>query len=94
MSTPSTVVLSFALAMGACAKTKASGTAPSDMTAEQHRQACLDHKGSAAAYDRRAKDLDGGKGTNSANVAAAEQTDVANQHGAAAKQVDPSVECD
>jgi hypothetical protein len=65
------------------------------MTASQHRQACLDHKKEAGTSAQRAKDLDGGKGTYTAETEADRHADVAKQHGDAAKTVDPQVkDCD
>lgn len=83
--------LCLAFAAPACTKTKAPGTAPSDMTAEQHRQACLEHKRQAAEQQKKAAELQGGKGTYTAETAASEHGDVAKQHGDAGKQVDPTL---
>lgn len=93
MKTFAILFVSMILATSACTKTKAPGTNPSDMTAEQHRDACIEHKKMAARDEQHAKDLDGGKGTYTAQVAAADHNDVANQHGDAAKQVDPNTDC-
>ena len=89
------IALSFALGLGACATARAPGTSPGDMTAAQHRQACLDHNKQSGASAQRAKDLDGGKGTYTAETDADRHASVAKQHGDAAKAVDPQVaDCD
>lgn len=81
-----------ALTLAACAKTKAPGTNPSDMTAAQHQEACAKHKKMAEAEADRAKEADGGKGTYTAEQRSDEHADVAKQHEDAAKQVDPKVD--
>jgi hypothetical protein len=80
-----------ALSLAACTKTSAPGTNPKDMTAQGHRDACEKHKAESAAYNRRAQNLNGGRGTYTAATESAEHADVAKQHGEAAAQVDPSV---
>lgn len=87
-----TFILIAMLTFVGCAKTKAPGTNPSDMTAEQHRTACENHKKEAAAHDERAKQLAGGKGTYTQQTAAAEHADIARQHGEAATAVDPRLD--
>ncbi len=88
------IALSLTLGLVACTKTKAPGTNPNDMTASDHRKACLEHKRQAAASEQKAKDLNGGKGTYTAETEADEHADVAKQHGDAAKTVDPNENCD
>ena len=85
------LALGVGLGLGACTKTKPAGTHPGDMTAEQHREACQKHKQEAAAYQERADKLDGGKGTYTAASEAKTHDDVAAQHEAAGKQVDPNL---
>ena len=84
------ILFSAALGLGACMRTKAPGTNPSDMTAEQHRDECVKHKQIAAAYEKREKELPRSKGIYTAQKE--EHQDVAKQHADAAKAVDPSVE--
>lgn len=86
------ILFAAALGLGACMKTKAPGTNPSDMTAQQHRDECMKHKQIAAAYEKREKELHGGKGTYTAQYTKEEHEDVAKQHEDAAKAVDPNVE--
>jgi len=85
------LALASAVSLAACTKTNAPGTNPKDMTAEGHRDACEKHKSEAAAYDRRARNLNGGRGSYTAATESAEHADVARQHGEAAAQVDPNV---
>ncbi len=86
------LVVSAALGLGACATTKAAGTNPNDMTAAEHRDACLKHKQTAANYDQQAKDLGPGKARYIAKQERDEHADVAKQHGDASKVVDPRVD--
>lgn len=95
MSRFSFLIISAALGLGACATTKAAGTNPSDMTAAEHRNACLKHKRIAATFDERAKNLGPGKARYIAKHERDEHADVARQHGEASKVVDPRIgECE
>ena len=80
-------------ALAACARSKAPGTSPHDMTAEQHRAQCAQHLKTAAAYEARADKLDNGKGTYPAEVERAKHADAAAQHLAAAKALEPDSDC-
>ena len=84
------ILLSVLFAVG-CTKSKAPGTKPSDMTAEQHRQACVDQKRKGDANQKRADALNGGKGTYTAETAAENHNDIAMQHENAGKQLDPTL---
>lgn len=100
-----TLWIAAALAFVGCSKSKAPGTMPGDMTAEQHRAACEEHKKTAAAHEEHGDKLDSDKATytegDSHRLATGEHAqaerhaDVAHQHGEAAEAVDPSMkDCD
>lgn len=86
-----TIAVALALGLFGCISHKAPGTKPADMSATEHRDECKKHEELAASYDQRAKELDGGKGTYTAQYTADHERNVAKQHGEAAKTVDPEV---
>jgi len=77
--------------LGACATGRAPGTNPGDMSAASHRQEAAHERQVADAYRQRAHDLNGGKGTYTAEVTADEQESIAKQHEEAARQVDQNM---
>ncbi|MEO7734729.1 MAG: hypothetical protein ABIY55_27485 [Kofleriaceae bacterium] len=100
-----TLWIAAALAFVGCSKSKAPGTMPGDMTAEQHRTACEEHMKSAAAHEEHGDKLDSDKATytegdshrlaTGEHAQAEKHADVARQHGEAAEAVDPSMkDCD
>lgn len=77
------------IGLGACVSHDAPGTRPADMSARAHVQECRNHEQTAQAQDKRAKELDGARGTYTAEYAGVHEREVAKRHGQAAKAVDP-----
>lgn len=82
--------IALLIALGACVSYDAPGTRPADMSAQAHVQECRNHERLAQAQNKRAKELDGAKGTYTAQQASLHERDVAKQHEQAAKAVDPN----
>lgn len=85
------IAMALSVWLLACISHDAPGTKPAEMSAAEHLAECRRHESLAEAYDQRARELRGGKGTYTAQYTADHERRVAKQHGDAARTVDPSM---
>lgn len=78
------------LGASACTVEQAPGTRPSDMSAQAHLDACKKHLALAQEQDRRARYMYRVRGVVSAGHAGDRERTIAEQHGQAARAIDPA----